>query len=175
MIRTILFLGFFACEGPAGPAGVDGIDGTDGLDGSAAERLVHRVTFSQYDNTDDGLVAGRALTFDKALDDTWLRLTYFDSFGCYSGTENDACLCVWEVLFNDSSCKKDGPIEGYVSSIVEDTLSSRTLAGWCKTTDDGKIGAGQVDIEVQISATGGCDAYTGFDDVVGFLEAEEIY
>ncbi|MBT3218794.1 MAG: hypothetical protein HN348_06860 [Proteobacteria bacterium] len=175
MVRTILFLGIFGCEGPAGPAGVDGVDGTGGLDGSAADRLVHRNSFSGYDNIDDGLLSGRNLVFDKVHDDTWLRLTYYDNFGCYSGTDNDPCQCIWELLINDASCKNDGPIEGYISSVVIDMQHSSTIGGWCNKSDNGKLAAGSYEVEVDVTATGNCDCYTGFDNMTGFLEAEELY
>lgn len=159
------------CEAMQGPAGADGVDG---LDGDAADREVHREYFTKQDDRDEGYVKNREMSFDKVADETVLRLAYFDSFGAQSGTENDPCGCRWELLIDDASCEDPGAIVHDVVSIQEQAVQTSTLSGWCEDAID----AGTVALSVyvdQIPGTDGCDCLTGFGDVSGFIEAEEIY
>jgi hypothetical protein len=164
-------------EGPAGPAGEPGEDGQpgmDGADGDPAERVVHWATFTTGHLIDSGLVPNRALTVPKAADETGLRVTYFDHHGAQSGTGNPPCACFWEVLFDGERCASPGPLEGLVASIVEQTLVSQTISGYCYETEAGPIASGDAELTVEVSHTEMCSCDSGLSGVLGFIEAEEL-
>ena len=157
------------CAGPVGPEGPAGENGVDGQDGSPADRQVHVQTFVGGQHTSFGLVPGRQLSFQKAEDDTAVRVTYYDTVSS-SHDGSEACVCSWEVLFNGQTCSDPGFVGAALVANVQN-LESISVDGWCKG-----IPAGTVNLTVNVGATSNdCDCQTGFfQDSVGFIEAEEL-
>jgi hypothetical protein len=186
---TVLFASALLGGAIAGCVGCDtaGRDGEDGLQGEAgpagepgdpAERTVHRSTFSSYSDVDDGTIADRELTFNKAEESTMLRLTYYDSF-TVNGSTGALYGCRWMLLFNGRPCTDPGPIAGNVVGMGS-TISSFPVSGWCTATDDGPLGAGEITVTVNVGTIPGVsgltagDCITGMGEITGFIEAEEL-
>ena len=170
-----------SCEGTVGedgPAGPQGDPGEQGEPGEAAERLIHRAFFSSESDVDDGVLEDRELVFDKEFDDSLIRVTYVDSFSAQSGSANPACGCRWTVTVNGGACSDPGNIVGDVVSIVEQTLVSGSVEGYCAGNSLGSLPTGTTTIGVRVGETPnapGCDCLTGFGGYQGFIEAEELY
>ena len=165
----IAILGCAACQGPIGPAG------PAGADGDPAERKIFRSFHTIQRENDSGLLPDRTLTFAKAEADTWVRLSYYDSFRAYGGSGAPPCSCRWELLLDGASCSEEGKIFGEVVSVVTEQARTATIVGWCKATSAGPLGAGDHTVSVQISTPlGTCDCMTGFNRVTAVVEAEEL-
>lgn len=181
------------CAGDAGERGPDGEQGEPGVPGEPgqpgevggkgdpgepgdpADRVVHRATFSGQDDADTGLVNGRTLTFMKAAADTSLRVAYYDSFS--SASSVDPCACRWTLEFNGDACDDPASIEGHLGSIVEQALATSTISGYCSATSGGALGDEEITITVRVDqtpGTSGCDCQTGFANITGMIEAEEL-
>ncbi len=161
--------------GEPGQPGEVGGKGDPGEPGAPADRVVHRATFSGEDDADTGLVNGRTLTFMKAAADTSLRVAYYDSFASKSSV--DPCACRWVLQFNGAACNDPASIDGHVGSIVEQALYTNTISGYCSATSGGALGAEEITITVgvgQTPGTSGCDCLTGFANIEGMIEAEEL-
>jgi len=164
--------------GEDGEAGPQGEQGEQGEPGEAAERLVHRAFFSSESGLDEGVLADRELIFDKEFDDSLIRVTYVDSFSAQSGNDNPACGCRWTVTINGGACTDPGSIVGDVGSIVEQTIVSGSVEGYCEGNSLGALPTGSTTVGVRVGAipnTSGCDCLTGFGSFQGFIEAEELY
>jgi len=168
-----------ACQGEAGPKGDPGDKGDpgplgpQGLPGNPGDRVLHKAFFSSTQDNDTGLVADRELTVTKASDATTVRLTYFDSFRVYGGANTQPCACRWTVLWNGKTCTDPGPLVMDAATGVVDSARTTTVTGYCQKTQAGLL-SGDVTVTVTVSNVSACDCQTGWNNITGLLEAEQV-
>jgi hypothetical protein len=133
-------------------------------------RTIARVQGYGNDQQDNGLLAGRSLTYRKLGASTGLRVTWSDNFRV---TVNDKA-CRWEILFNGAACPSPGGLyfdkyEGASSSNRHDPSS---FAGTCFG-----LAAGNVAVTTRAGQTpgySGADCYTGWNNQLFSIEVEEV-
>lgn len=179
-LRFVFLTSLFAlsgCEGQAGPQGDRGPQGEPGLQGEIGpagdpgKRKLHRAFFSSNQDTDNGIVPDRALSFTKVDDAAVLRLTYFDGFRVFGN--GGACACRWTMLLNGKTCTDPGKIIMDATTGVVDSSRATTLTAYCNATQSGPF-VGDVDVTVTVLSSNNCDCQTGFDGITGLIEAEEV-
>jgi len=120
------------------------------------------------DNSDNGVLAGRTVTFPKLYSDTGIRVGWSENFRVFGA--NTACR--WEILFNGASCANPGPIT--FDKYVSDTQNAHEPAGVFGTCLG--LPAGMVTITTRVGPAPGygvVDCYTGWQGISS-LEAEEV-
>ncbi len=153
-------------EGPMGPEGPEGPIGPEGPAGKAP--VVHRASFSQVFEANEGIVDGRSLGLEKASPTSQLRVTYQDIL---SASGQQPCSCAWSVLFNGEPCATPGPL-GTISA--GGAAATQTISGYCQATESGPLEQGQVELSVEVVARDGCECTTGDIVGTGLFEVQEI-
>lgn len=133
-------------------------------------RKIARVQGYSSDGTDNGLLAGRSLAYQKLGRSTGLRVTWSDNFRV--SVNNTACR--WEVLFNGVSCTSPGALvldkyEGNTSSNRHDPSS---FVGTCFG-----LAPGNVTVATKVYPTPGytgSDCHTGWNYQLFSIEVEEV-
>lgn len=122
------------------------------------------------DETDNGALPGRRVTFVKRLNSTGLRVSWNDNFRVMgTGT-----ACRWEIVFNGASCTNPGGLvfdkyEGNTGSNRHDLAS---VFGTCFG-----LNAGTVTVSTRVGPTPGyavTDCYTGWKGQLSSIEVEEV-
>ena len=124
------------------------------------------------DQTDNGQIMSRVLTFNKLSDDTAIRIGYTDNFRTNTPLFAPNS-CTWEIRVDDVSCP-GGNLE-YANYELIDNNNHRlgSIFGYCEG-----LTVGTHEIQVWVSSTpgttSGADCYTGWN-TTWTLEAEEVY
>jgi len=128
-------------------------------------RNVSYVSGLTQDATDDGLIAGRSLSFTKLLATSRLRITWSDNLRVLGPNAS----CQWEVLIDAASATPQLKTSLYVDAGLMHRQS--TLVGYATG-----LGAGAHIIQIKVSRplTAAADCYTGWESTF-LLEAEEMY
>jgi hypothetical protein len=123
------------------------------------------------DETDNGALVSRHLTFTKTRDATGITVRYQDNFRVYG---SDACR--WEIRFNGASCADPGALayDYYYGEVgPQNDHRSASNFGTCMG-----LPAGVYVIQVYTLPTPGypvTNCYTGWNNQYWALEAEEVY
>ena len=125
---------------------------------------------NQADDTDNGAIASRVLTFVKKQNDTGIRITYSDWRRTMGTTATSG---TWEAKFNGASCTNPGPVAWAIYEWVSgnDYHRADTTTGTCFG-----LPAGTYTIQIYVGPTPGYAAgnlYTGWWNLWS-LEAEEV-
>jgi hypothetical protein len=158
-------------------------DGTNGFTGRIDEvrilglarqqdsfRRIGRWQGYGTDNTDNGVLAGRTVTFPKRAASTGLRVVWSDNFRV--STNNTACR--WQVAFNGAACTNPGALafDKYEGGTASNRHDPATVVGTCFG-----LAAGQVVITTRVGPTPGyavADCATGWNNQLVSLEVEEV-
>jgi hypothetical protein len=159
-------------------------DGSDGFTGRIDEvrilglarqqdsflRRIGRWQGYAISETDNGVLAGRTVTFLKRAAPTGLRVVWSDNFRVR--ITNAACR--WEVLFNGAACTNPGGLvfDKYEGNTASNRHDPATVVGTCFG-----LPAGPVVITTRVGPTpgyGAVDCYTGWAIQLVSLEVEEV-
>lgn len=128
-----------------------------------ARRLFH-VTGSISDDTDNGFLSGRSLSFTKVRSTSLLRITYSDNLRVMS-----ANACQWEIYLDGNPLAT--PLKTALRNDTGLTHRQSTLVGYAPG-----VAAGTHTMQVKVSSApgyAGADCYTGWQSTF-LLEVEEL-
>jgi flagellar biosynthesis chaperone FliJ len=131
--------------------------------------IAHATGNGPNDNTDNGQIASRVLSFTKAKTNTQIRISYTDNWRTY-GTGKG---CRWEIRVDGRSCPNQALVYDDYAYKDDNTFSSRKVIGYCSG-----IAAGSHTIGIWVGNVPGGhsagDCYTGWNTSTWVLEAEEV-
>jgi len=166
-------------RGPRGARGPRGSRGPRGPRGANARRIPHlwapkttfKTAYGPADGRDNGFINGRTLYFTKVVDDSAVRLMYYDNLRVYS--RGRACACRWEFFVDGRHCPS-GRIGGDVYMMGSgNNHRPRELTGYCQ-----RLRKGRHRVQIHVSSTPGykADCYTGWysQQTSWTLEAKEV-
>jgi hypothetical protein len=126
------------------------------------------------DDTDNGNIVTRTLTFMKTQAATAIRVTYTDNFRVLTGAVDGACR--WELLFNGAQCTMPGRlIYDQYSPPNFNQHRPQSITGTCLG-----LAAGNYNIQVAVSTSPGyvaanSNCWTGWNAAYWSIEAEEVF
>jgi len=142
---------------------------TDGF----VRRINMATGLGPIDDTDNGQIVSRLLTFNKVFAETAIRILYCDNFRVRSGSENrESAAASWEIRI-DGLSSPGGVIRYDRYSVSGNYHQQATVIGYAKG-----ISAGTHTIGVWVAPVSGyavCDAATGWANSRWTLEAQEVW
>jgi hypothetical protein len=125
------------------------------LDTTTSQRGQFAFTSHPYseDDTKNGVVPNRQLTFKKKKEATWLRVMWYDNIGCENGGVD---TCEWYILIDGHHCESPGRLTyHYYKSTYSNMHLPRTYFGYCKRINGGNIGVGTHTLTISESTVSG--------------------
>jgi hypothetical protein len=129
-------------------------------------KVWHRM-FNNEDGRENGYIDNRYIQFDKELDDTYLRVVYFENFRVHG----HQCHGKWHVMFCDTNgngcaeCNDPGQIGMWKYAHhqgnwwMNDHIHG-SVTGMCRRTDNKQLNAGAYQIRIMVDSAR-YDVHTG--------------
>jgi hypothetical protein len=165
--------GAVGAQGPAGPTGATGAQGPLGPAGPLTPRRITTLSGIVADDTDNGEIVSRRLSFTKQSATSRLRITWTDNVG-FLGTLNTQTAC-WELKMDGASITSPAALR--VTKLWPTTTSNSwllrhtTFVGYA----DG-VATGSHTLSLWVGPVGAspvANSYTGYESTF-LVEVEEI-
>lgn len=146
-------------KGVAGNPGPRGVKGDVGPRGSETDpRNWKQCAWRARDDRNVGLI--KDCVFDKARNDTALRIVYQGNIGVYC----DGCCKRWFITFDGTECSGPMPIDAalWIRKKEQDNLRPATIEGYCENIHKGRI---RVGINIGNCSGGNTNGITGYQSV----------
>lgn len=143
------------------------------VNGTMIRTLPFATANGPNDDTDNGQLVSRVLTFTKKSATSKIRISYTDNFRVTGGGSGSAAR--WEIKVDGASNSGQPLIYDRYSGISSGTINEHTFAtvvGYFQG-----LSAGSHQIQVWVSAVPGFplfDAYTGWSNTTWVIEVEEV-
>jgi hypothetical protein len=149
------------------------------VSGSLIRKIARAHALGPNDDTDNGAIASRTLTFAKTQAATGIRVSYTDNFRVATGAADGACR--WEILFNGAPCAMPGRLIYDQYSLPNfNQHRPQAVNGTCFGIAAGGLAAGSYNVQISVSTAPGyvaanSNCYTGWNASYWSIEAEEVF